>query len=68
MLFRATWRQWRYVSVGMAGSTRAGLDWSQIEAVMRMQRIPPRQRPALCNALSEMESTVLKVLQEHAKS
>ncbi|MFC5769812.1 DUF1799 domain-containing protein [Thauera sinica] len=61
-IWRATWRQWRYVSLGMAGATRAGLDWAQVESVMRMQRILPRQRTAICEALAEMETAALEVL------
>ncbi|MCL4759771.1 MAG: DUF1799 domain-containing protein [Rhodocyclaceae bacterium] len=67
-LWAQTWRQWRWVSAGMAGAVRAGLDWCQVEAVMRMRGIGRRERPALLLALRVMESAAIEEMARLAEA
>lgn len=58
-LWTQTWRQWRWVPSGM-GAVRAGLDWCQVEAVMRMRGIKRREHPELLRALRVMEGAAVE--------
>ncbi|WP_418646560.1 DUF1799 domain-containing protein [Thauera butanivorans] len=53
-LWCLVWRQWRWVSGGL-GAQRVGLDWCQVESVMRLQGIKRRRRAALMRDLKVME-------------
>jgi hypothetical protein len=54
------WNQWRWIS-GMV-TMRIGLDWTQVEAVMRMRAIPRGEHMSLLSALRIMESEALAAL------
>lgn len=61
-LWCLVWRQWRWVAGGM-NAVRVGLDWCQVEAVMRMQGIKRRRRPDLMRGLRVMEDAALAELE-----
>lgn len=63
-VWRDSWRAWRWVPRGLAGARREGLDWCQVEAVMRMRRVPPRERTQLLDDLRRMQDAALTVLEE----
>ena len=58
----STWQLWLDLqtdwNTDMSG--RTGLDKPAVEAVMRMRRIPPRERAGLLSALQGMERAALK--------
>lgn len=60
-LWAATWRQWRWVASGF-GAQRVGLDWCQVEAVMRMRGIERASRSELVRTLKIMEDAALDEL------
>jgi hypothetical protein len=43
---------------------RLGLDWTQVEAVMRMRRVPPKERKHMLDDLRIMEAAALDVIAE----
>ncbi|MDR1351489.1 MAG: DUF1799 domain-containing protein [Zoogloeaceae bacterium] len=59
------WNQWRWCS-GMV-PMRAGLDWGQVEAVMRLRGVPRRERCGLMKALRIMENEALGVMAAQAR-
>ncbi len=65
-LWCQVWRQWRWVAGGM-DARRVGLDWCQVEAVMRMQGIKRRKRAGLLKDLRLMEGAALEELAQIAQ-
>ncbi len=63
-VWRDTWRQWRWIGGGLGAPMRTGLDWTQVEAVMRMRRIAPRVRASMLDGLRAMEEAALEVIFE----
>jgi hypothetical protein len=59
-LWADVWNQWRWT--GGVDARRAGLDWSQVEAAMRLRGVPRVERPDMMTALQLMERTALEVL------
>ena len=52
--------QWRHVAPAMGGMIRTGLDYAAVEAYMRMERVPLKDRAALFADLQTMERAALK--------
>lgn len=61
-----TWRTWRWL-VGMTAARRVGLDFQQVESVLRLQGIKRKAWPAIFRQLRTMESAALEVLAEREK-
>jgi hypothetical protein len=47
-------------------SRRAGLDWAQVDAAMRLRGIPRRDRAAMMDGLRAMEAETLDIIAEQA--
>ncbi len=59
-VFCACATQWRWLA-GMAGAIRLGLDYPAVEAVLRMRRVPPRERPDVLARVQTLEIEALRV-------
>lgn len=67
-LWVGVWRQWRWIPAGLAGAVRDGLDWVQVEAVMRMDGVPKRARRHLRQALRTMQDAAIAEMADMADS
>ena len=63
-LWRAVAGQWRVVSAGMTGLVWMGIDYLQLEFVMRMHRIPPDEQPAAFDLIQLMEREAVPLLND----
>ncbi|MDR2451000.1 MAG: DUF1799 domain-containing protein [Candidatus Accumulibacter sp.] len=66
-VWSAVWRQWKWLGGGFAAPVRIGLDWTQVEAVMRMKGMRKRTRARVMNALGVMEDAALEVIARRAQ-
>lgn len=55
------WRQWRWLSL-MTSAMRQGLDWQQVESVLRLKRIGKKQWPGIFEGLDAMQDEALEAL------
>lgn len=62
-LFVGLATQWR-LHLGMAGVYYQGLDYAAVEAALRLERIAPRDWPALFADLRVMERAALPLMNE----
>ena len=65
MVWADVWNQWRWIG-GMT-PMRCGMDWTQVEAVMRMREVRRNDRRCVLSALRIMESEALAVMAKQAK-
>jgi hypothetical protein len=56
------WRQWKWLAGGLGAPMRLGLDWCQVEAMMRLRGIGRRRRAGIVGALRIMEEAALECL------
>lgn len=49
------WHAWRWVAAGL-GAVREGLDWAQVESVLRLRRIKKREWPRIHAGLMVMQA------------
>jgi hypothetical protein len=62
-LFLGLATQWR-VHIGMAGAHYQGLDYVAVEAALRLEGVPRRDRPDLFHDLQAMERAALPLLND----
>ncbi|WP_347278607.1 DUF1799 domain-containing protein [Plasticicumulans sp.] len=59
-VFCACATQWRWLQ-SATEAVRIGLEYTAVEAVMRMRRVPARERPAVLARVQVMEREALRV-------
>ncbi|NTV10484.1 MAG: DUF1799 domain-containing protein [Zoogloea sp.] len=61
-VWAAVWSAWRWVSLGMAGARRAGIDWQQVVCKLDLMGVPRDQWQHIDEGLRVMETEALKTL------
>lgn len=56
------WNQWRWIAGGIAAPIRAGMEWTQVESVMRMKGILRTDQPVIFAGLRVMEHAALEAI------
>lgn len=65
-VFVACATQWRWL-LAATQALRVGLEYTAVEAVMRMQRVPARERPAVLARVQVMERAALQVWERRSR-
>lgn len=65
-IWRAVWRQWRWVAGGMAAPQRDGLDWCQVRAVVELSVADRAEWPGILEGLQVMQDAALEFWREQS--